>query len=188
MNSTRLAAYLQARGVHYGWVVVAITFLIMLATAGAMGASGVILEPLQREFGWTTAEISVALAIRLMLFGLMGPFAAALINRFGVRHVVAFAVGADRRLASLADGDAQVWQLMLLWGVVVGIGTGMTALVLGATVATRWFAARRGLVVGMLDGERRDRAIGVPAAARQPSPSDMDGWTRMALICAVARR
>jgi MFS family permease len=150
MISARLAAYLQARGVHYGWVVVAITFLIMLATAGAMGASGVILEPLQREFGWSNADISVALAVRLLLFGLMGPFAAAFLNRFGVRAVVGFAVALI--VVGIAGTMAmrEVWQLVAAWGVVVGLGTGMTALVLGATVATRWFVARRGLVVGML--------------------------------------
>ena len=150
MISTRLAAFLQARGVHYGWIVIAITFLIMLATAGAMGASGVILEPLQHEFGWSNADISVALAVRLMLFGLMGPFAAAFINRFGVRPVVIFAVG----LIALGIVGTMlmtaVWHLLLFWGIIVGLGTGMTALVLGATVASRWFTERRGLVMGLL--------------------------------------
>ncbi len=150
MISTRLAAYLEARGVHYGWVVVAITFVIMLATAGAMGASGVILEPLQREFGWANADISFALAVRLLLFGLMGPFAAAFINRFGVRAVVAFAVALISIGIVGTIAMREVWHLLAFWGVVVGLGTGMTALVLGATVATRWFSARRGLVVGML--------------------------------------
>jgi sugar phosphate permease len=148
--SNRLAAYLAIRRVHYGWIVLGVTFLVMLATAGAMGASGVILQPLEAEFGWANADISVALALRLALFGLMGPFAAALINRFGVRAVVSFAValiviGIIGTMAMRA-----VWQLLLFWGVVVGLGTGMTALVLGATVATRWFSARRGLAVGLL--------------------------------------
>ena len=106
--------------------------------------------PLQQEFGWDTASISSALAIRLVLFGLMGPFAAALMNRYGPRRIVlsALALIASGLLASLAM--TQLWQLILLWGVVVGIGTGLTALVLGATVATRWFSHRRGLVVGLL--------------------------------------
>ena len=86
--STRLAAWLAARNIHYGWVVAATTFLTMLATAGAVGAPGVMIVPLQQEFGWQTADISVALAVRLVLFGLMGPFAAAFMNRFGVRRVV----------------------------------------------------------------------------------------------------
>ncbi len=150
MISTRLAAYLEARGVHYGWIIVAITFVIMLATAGAMGASGVILEPLQREFGWSNASISVALAVRLLLFGLMGPFAAAFINRFGVRAVVIVAVALISIGIAGTMAMREVWHLLLFWGIVVGLGTGMTALVLGATVATRWFAERRGLVMGLL--------------------------------------
>ncbi|MGL4289324.1 MAG: MFS transporter [Phreatobacter sp.] len=150
MLSTRLAASLQRRDIHYGWVVIAATFLTMLATAGALGSAGVMIEPLQREFGWQNADISFALAVRLVLFGLMGPFAAAFMNRFGIRNVVVTA------LAFIAAGlfgslfMTEIWQLVLLWGVVTGLGTGMTALVLGASVATRWFSARRGLVVGML--------------------------------------
>jgi len=148
--STRLAAMLQRRGIHYGWIIAGTTFLTMLATAGALGTAGVMIVPLQTEFGWSNADISSALAVRLVLFGLMGPFAAALMNRFGVRAVVMSA------LALIVAGLAaslfmrQVWQLILLWGVVVGFGTGMTALVLGATVAARWFTKRRGLVLGMM--------------------------------------
>jgi hypothetical protein len=83
--SGRVSAALARRGVHYGWVVVAATFLTMLVTAGAVGAPGVLLLPLQREFGWSTAAISSAMAVRLLLFGLMGPFAAAFINRSALR-------------------------------------------------------------------------------------------------------
>lgn len=148
--STRLAASLQRRDIHYGWVVIAATFLTMLATAGALGSAGVMIEPLQREFGWQNADISFALAVRLVLFGLMGPFAAAFMNRFGIRNVVVTALAfiSAGLLGSLFM--TEIWQLVLLWGVVTGLGTGMTALVLGASVATRWFSARRGLVVGML--------------------------------------
>jgi sugar phosphate permease len=149
-SSTRLVRFLAARGIHYGWVVAATTFLTMLATAGAMGSAGVMIEPLQKEFGWSTADISFAFAIRLVLFGLMGPFAAAFMNQFGIRPVVSVALGL---IAAGLIGSCfmtEIWQLVLLWGVVVGFGTGMTALVLGATVAARWFTARRGLVVGMM--------------------------------------
>lgn len=148
--STVLAAPLARRGVHYGWVVAGVTFLTMLVTAGAVGAPGVLILPLQREFGWDTATISSALAIRFVLFGLMGPFAAELMNRYGPRRIVLSALGliAGGLLASLAMSE--VWQLVLLWGVVVGIGTGLTALVLGATIATRWFSRSRGLVIGLL--------------------------------------
>ncbi|SMF52938.1 Major Facilitator Superfamily protein [Azospirillum oryzae] len=150
MLSTPLAATLARRDIHYGWVVVAVTFLSMLVSAGAVGAPGVLLLPLQREFGWDTADISLAMAIRLLLFGLMGPFAAAMINRFGVRRMVlsSLALVGGGLLASLAMRE--VWQLILLWGFVVGFGTGLTAMVLGATIATRWFVARRGLVIGLL--------------------------------------
>lgn len=183
MISTRLAASLQARGVHYGWIVVAITFLIMLATAGAMGASGVILEPLQREFGWSNADISVALAVRLLLFGLMGPFAAALINRFGVRPVVVSAVALIVVGIVGTMAMRQVWHLLLFWGVLVGFGTGMTALVLGATVATRWFSARRGLVVGMLTASNATgQLVFLPLLA---SVTQQWGW-RAALAVVVA--
>ncbi|MBB2749883.1 UNVERIFIED_ORG: MFS family permease [Rhizobium aethiopicum] len=150
MVSTALASTLARRNIHYGWVVVAATFLTMLVTAGAMGAPGVLIKPLQDEFGWETSQISSALAIRLILFGFMGPFAAAFMNYFGVRKVIVFA------LALIGAGFigslfmTTLWQLLLLWGIVVGFGTGLTAMVLAATISTRWFTRHRGLVVGML--------------------------------------
>jgi sugar phosphate permease len=148
--SNRLASALGARGIFYGWAVAGSTFLVMLANAGAMGAPGVFIGPLEKEFGWSAADISSAFAIRLALYGLIAPFAAALINRFGVRAVVVVALGmvSSGVLASLAM--TQIWQLVALWGVLIGLGTGMAALVLGATIAARWFHRRRGLVVGML--------------------------------------
>jgi sugar phosphate permease len=150
MVSAVLASSLARRNIHYGWVVVAATFLTMLVTAGAMGAPGVLIKPLQDEFGWETSQISSALAVRLILFGLMGPFAAAFMNYFGVRKVIVFA------LALIGAGFVgslfmtKLWHLLALWGVVVGFGTGLTAMVLAATVSTRWFVKHRGLVVGML--------------------------------------
>ena len=181
--STRLAAWLGARHIHYGWVVVATTFLTMLAAAGAVGAPGVMIVPLQHEFGWQTSDISFALAVRLVLYGLMGPFAAAFLNRFGVRRVVTVAV------LMIALGTASslvmnaVWQLILLWGVVVGIGTGMIALVLGATVATRWFAHRRGLVIGMLTASAgTGQLVFLPLLAQLTASY---GW-RVALCLVVA--
>ncbi len=150
MASTALAASLARRNIHYGWVVVATTFLTMLVTAAAMGTPGVLIVPLEHEFGWSDAQISSALALRILLYGLFGPFAAAFMNRFGVRRVIvaACALIATGFLASLAM--TRVWQLVALWGIVAGVGTGLTAMVLAATVATRWFSHRRGLVIGML--------------------------------------
>lgn len=150
MISNSLAAALARRNIHYGWVMVGVTFFAALISAGTVGAPGVFIVPLQKEFGWSTAEISSALSIRFILFGLMAPFAAALMNRYGLRNVTLAAqlIVVSGLLASLAM--TQVWQLILLWGVVIGIGTGMTALVLGATIASRWFVARRGLVIGIM--------------------------------------
>jgi sugar phosphate permease len=150
MVAQALADRLSRRGIHYGWVIVAVTFLTTLTTAGAMGLPGALILPLSKEFGWDVAEISSAIAIRLVLFGLMAPIAAALIETYGVRRVVIAAIAFIVTGLMFALVMTTVWHLVLLWGIVVGIGTGMTALVLGAIIATRWFTARRGLVIGML--------------------------------------
>src|SRR6478752_6187498 len=143
MISNWLSATLARRNIHFGWAMVAVTFLTALISAGTVGAPGVFIVPLQKEFGWTTAEISSALSIRFILFGLMAPFAAALMNRYGLRNVTlsALLIVVSGLVASLAM--TKVWQLMLLWGVVIGIVTGMEVLVLGATIAARRTSARR---------------------------------------------
>lgn len=183
MISARLANYLAARNIHYGWVVAGITFLTMLATAGAMGSAGVLIAPLSREFGWTTEEISSAMAIRLALFGLLGPFAAALMNHFGMRAVIGVALTLIGGGILLSFRMTELWEMVVLWGVVVGVGTGMTALVLGATVATRWFHARRGLVVGLMTvSNATGQLIFLPLLA---SLTEAYGW-RVALSLNVA--
>ncbi len=184
MISNWLSATLARRNIHYGWVMVGVTFLAALISAGTVGAPGVFIIPLQREFGWTTAEISSALSIRFILFGLMAPFAAALLNRYGLRNVTLTAqlIVVSALVASLAM--SHLWQLMLLWGVVIGIGTGMTALVLGATIATRWFVARRGLVVGIMTASvATGQLVFLPLLA---SLTERLGWrTALALVCIV---
>jgi MFS family permease len=150
MLSSGLAAALARRNIHYGWVVIAVTFLTLLVTAAAMGTPGVMIVPLEHEFGWDNAQISSALALRILLFGLFGPFAAAFMNRLGIRRVIICALVLITAGLMVSLAMTQLWQLILLWGVVVGIGTGLTAMVLAATVATRWFNHRRGLVMGML--------------------------------------
>lgn len=150
MASTILAAALARRGIHYAWVMVGLTFMVALASAGALGVLGAFLLPLQREFGWDTASISGALALRLLLFGLMAPFAAALLMRWGLRRTVGLALTLVVLGCGASMAMTELWQLWLTWGVLTGIGTGMTALVLGATVANRWFVQRRGLVLGIL--------------------------------------
>ncbi len=173
MISNWLAAALARRNIHYGWVMVGVTFLAALISAGTVGAPGVFIVPLQKEFGWSTAEISSALSIRLILFGLMAPFAAALLNRYGLRNVTLTAqlVVVSGLLASLFM--TEVWQLVLLWGVVVGVGTGMTAMVLGATIATRWFVLTASVATGQL--------LFLPALA---AITDRVGWRfALALVC-----
>jgi MFS family permease len=145
-----LATRLAHRRIHYGWIVAAVTFLVLLSSAGVRATPSILIVPLEREFGWTRATISLAVSINLILYGLMGPFAAALMQRLGVRTTVLIS-GATLTLGvALTPLMRAPWQLVLLWGVVVGAGTGMTALVLGATVVNRWFTARRGLVMGIL--------------------------------------
>jgi len=184
MISNWLAAALHKRNVHYAWVMVALTFFTALVSAGTVGAPGVFIVPLQHEFGWSTAEISSALSIRFILFGLMAPFAAALLNRYGLRNVTltALLIVVSALLASLAM--TKVWHLVLLWGVVIGIGTGMTALVLGATIATRWFVERRGLVVGILTASvATGQLVFLPLLA---SLTDHLGWrVALALVCSM---
>src|SRR2546427_2435538 len=141
---------LARRRVHYAWIVFGITFLTLLAAAGIRSTPGVLIVPLERDFGWTRAEISLAVGINLLLFGLCGPFAAALMARFGVRRIVSGALLLIATGVGLTTVMRAPWQMDLLWGVVVGAGTGSMAGVLAATVANRWFVARRGLVTGLL--------------------------------------
>ncbi|MBA4754906.1 MAG: MFS transporter [Sphingobium sp.] len=182
MMSTALARRLATGKIHYGWVVLAATFLTMLVVAGAVGAPGVFIVPLQREFGWTAADISAALAIRFLLFGLIGPFAAAFMNRFGVRRMMLISLGIVTIGLLLSLGMSQLWQLVLLWGVVIGLGTGLTAMVLGATVATRWFSDRRGLVMGLLSASTATGQLAfLPLLAGM---TDTFGWrSAVLLVC-----
>ncbi|MBA2518552.1 MAG: MFS transporter [Chloroflexia bacterium] len=140
-----------ARGrIHYAWIVAAVTFITMLGASGFRSTPGVLIIPLEEAFGWSRATISLAVSVNLLLFGFMGPFAAALMERFGIRRVVVVALLAIAAGSALTALISAPWQLIALWGLVVGLGTGTMAAVLGATVANRWFVARRGLVVGLL--------------------------------------
>ena len=138
------------RRIHYGWVVFGVTFITLVAAAGFRSTPGVLIEPLEEEFGWSKATIGAAASVNLVLFGLIGPFAAALMGRFGLRRVVisALVIIAAGALATTQMNAA--WQLILLWGFVVGTGAGCLAIVFAATVASRWFVARRGFVTGAL--------------------------------------
>ncbi|MBI1778062.1 MAG: MFS transporter [Proteobacteria bacterium] len=139
-----------AKRLHYAWIVLAVSFLTLLTAAATRATPGVLLVPLEQEFGWSRATISLAVSINLVLFGLMGPFAAALVERLGARATMMLSLGMVAIGVALTTLMTASWQLILLWGVVVGGGTGMTALALGATVVNRWFTHRRGLAMGML--------------------------------------
>ncbi len=119
---------------HYAWIVAGLTFLTLLAAAGVRSTVGVLIVPLEQEFGWTRATISAAVSVNLVLYGLIGPFAAAVIDRLGVRRTMACALSVVALGVASATQITQPWQLVLLWGVVVGGGTGMTAL-----VSARWW-------------------------------------------------
>ncbi|HEX7987954.1 MAG TPA: MFS transporter [Duganella sp.] len=150
MFALSLSSWLRRRGLHYSWVIVAVTFLTGLTSSAALGLPGALLQPLSREFGWDVGQISSALAVRFVLFGLMGPFAAILMERFGLRQVVVTALALVGAGMALATRMTQFWHLVLFWGIMLGVGSGMTALVLSAVVSNRWFDSRRGLVVGLL--------------------------------------
>jgi sugar phosphate permease len=178
-----LAPAMARRGVHYGWIVVAVAFLTMLATAAAMGMPGVLLLPLKGEFGWDLGAISGALALRLALFGMVAPFAAALMLRYGMRVVVSTALVFIVAGLALATQMTELWQLWLTWGLMLGLSTGVTANVLGATVASRWFTKRRGLVVGLLSASSATgQLLFLPVAAWL---SEHIGWRQAMVPAAV---
>ena len=135
-------------GIHYGWIVVAVTAATLLVSAGVRSLPGVLIYPLESDLGWTRPAISAAVSIGLLLYGLAGPFAGRLMDRFGPRLLMLAGLTLFGLATAASAAMTQLWQLNLLWGVASGIGTGMAAAVLGATVANRWFVARRGLVLG----------------------------------------
>ena len=150
MFAQALSSRLDRRGIHYAWIVAAITFCVMLTTSAALGLPGAFLKPLTSEMGWSTDQVSSILAFRFALFGLMAPFSAILMERFGVRNVVCAALALIAGGMALATVSSEIWQLFVAWGLMLGVGSGLTAMVLAALVANRWFTARRGLVIGVL--------------------------------------
>ena len=150
-SPTRLADALAHRGIHYGWLVVAVTFLTILSAAAVRSMPGVLIQPLEAEFGWDRASITLAVSISLLLFGLVGPFVGRWMDRSGPRVVLLLAVTLVTLGALGTTVMTQLWQLDLLWGFVVGAGAGgIGGGVLTASVVNRWFYKRRGLVSGVL--------------------------------------
>jgi sugar phosphate permease len=135
---------------HYAWIVAGTTFLILLLGAGVRATPSILLVPLENEFGWSAATISAAIAVNIFLFGMIGPFAVAVMERFGLRRTVSFSLLILSLGVALTSLMRTPWQMVVLWGFLVGSGTGMIAMVLGATVAERWFVRNRGLVLGIL--------------------------------------
>jgi len=169
---------------YYGWIVAAVTFLVLLAAAGVRSTPGVLIIPLEKEFGWTRAMVSLAVSINLLLYGLLGPFAAALMDRFGVRRVTLSALTLVAMGVGLTMLMRTSWQLYVLWGLVVGTGTGTMSLVLGAYIANRWFVERRGVVMGLLTASTATgQLFFLPFLA---SLVVVHGWrTAVLAVCAV---
>jgi sugar phosphate permease len=169
---------------HYGWVVAAVTFLALLAAAGVRATPSVLIVPLEQTIGWSRATISLAISINIFLYGLMGPFAGALMQRIGIRRTVALALALMAVTIAASTLISEPWQLVLTWGFLIGLGSGTVALVLGAAVVNRWFVTRRGLVMGMLTASTATgQLVFLPMLAAVASGS---GWTTVAWIVAAA--
>lgn len=136
--------------IHRAWFVAAVAFVTILGAAAFRSLPGLLIDPLHEEFGWSRGTIGAAVSINLALYGLTAPFAAALMDRFGIRRVVAFALVLIALGSGLTVWMTAAWQLLLCWGLLVGLGTGSMALAFAATVTNRWFTERRGLVTGIL--------------------------------------
>jgi MFS family permease len=152
--------------IHYAWVVVAIAFTVILIGVGVRVAPGVLLVPLQRTFGWSADTISGAVSLNILLLGVTGPFVTALMQTIGIRRTL---LAALVLLLAGAGGSAFVtepWELYLTWGVLVGLGVGATGFGVAATIANRWFVARRGLVIGLLTASNASgQLVFLPALA-----------------------
>ena len=135
---------------HYAWIIAAVGLVTLITSAGFRSTTGILIVPLQTEFGWSRATISFAVAINLVIYGLGGPFAAAFVERYGMRRVITVAVLGISLGAGLSTQMNAPWQLDVLWGVVNAAATGAISVPLGAMIANRWFARRRGLITGLL--------------------------------------
>ncbi|MET9539730.1 MFS transporter [Streptomyces sp. NPDC006553] len=136
--------------IHRAWFVAAVTFVTIIGAAAFASLPGLLIEPLHEEFDWSRGTIGFAVSVNLALYGLTAPFAAALMDRFGIRRIVAVALSVIALGSVLTVWMTAAWQLVLLWGVLVGLGSGSMALAFAATVTNRWFVGRRGLVTGIL--------------------------------------
>ena len=165
--------------IHPAWIAAIVTFFTLVANAGFRSAPSVLIMPLEDAFGWSRDQISLAISVNVLLFGLTAPFAAALMERFTVRKVVMGALTTVSTGAFLTTQIHAPWQLVATWGVIVGIGTGSMALVFAATVASRWFVKRRGLVTGALTAAAATgQLVFLPGLTHM---SQMYGWKSIGL-------
>ncbi|HYZ21551.1 MAG TPA: MFS transporter [Rhodopila sp.] len=181
--TVRLLARLLAGRVHYAWIVVAVMFTVILASVGVRAAPGVLIVPLQQAFGWNAAVISGAISLNILLFGLVGPFAAGLIQVIGMRWTIVSSMLLLVAGAGLSSVITEVWQLYLTWGVLVGLGSGAGMVGLATAIANRWFQARRGLVVGLLTASNASgQLVFLPLLASLVGPY---GWHSVPVVVAL---
>jgi predicted MFS family arabinose efflux permease len=174
----------HSRRYHPAWTVAAVTFVALVGAAGFRATPGVLIDPLHRAFGWSRGTISTAVSVNLLFYGLTAPFAAALMERFGVRRVVSAALVLIAAGSALTVAMTASWQLVLCWGVLVGLGTGSMALAFVATVTGRWFVRHRGAVTGVLTaGSATGQLIFLPVLSRIATGY---GWRTVSLIVAAA--
>ena len=174
----------RKRLIHPAWIVAAVGFLALVGAAGFRSAPGVMMVPLQEEFGWGSATISLAISINILLFGLTAPFAAALMNRFGIRKVTTGALLLISAGSALSIFATTPFVLILTWGILIGLGSGSMALVFAATITNTWFVARRGLVSGILSaGSATGQLVFLPVMAGLVTTS---GWRAASLVIAGA--
>ena len=170
-------------GQNYVFVTVAVIFLALLVSAGLRGTLGVLILPLESAFGWHRSSISLAAAVGIFLYGLAGPFAAAVMQQIGVRRTVLVALALMASASAVSAFMTQPWQLILSWGVLSGIATGCVAPVLGATIVNRWFVSHRGLIMGMMTASTATGTlIFLPGLA---AIADHHGWRPVVLTVAA---
>ena len=169
---------------HYAWIIVAVTFAATIMVAGVRATPSVLIVPFEQEFHWSRAAISFAIGINLLLYGAVGPFAAAVMDRFGARRTIALALAATAVTVALTPLMNAAWQLVALWGVLVGLSTGFVGAYLAAFIAARWFATREGLVVGILTaGYAAGQLVFLPTMAALATSA---GWRVASLVLVAA--
>jgi MFS family permease len=174
----------RGRRLHWAWIVAAVSFVTLIGAAGFRAVPSVLIDPLHEEFGWSRATISAAVSINLVLFGLISPFAAALMDRLGMRRVVSGALVLVATGSGLTVFMTSSWQLLLCWGVLVGVGTGSMSMAFVATVTGRWFVRHRGLVSGILTAAgATGQLVFLPLVA---ALATAHGWRLPALVVAGA--